>query len=224
MKLRIGLPMKVISIGMRFALLTVSFSYLLAIPAHSAISTYFGSGSTNDVMNSYSVAWDDQSDILYLASSWNNPNGKVIDQVEFLINDGGVPDATKDIEQFLYYDLDLVSNVVQVREYYGDAVLGTYLGLIDVTSSSFNLKFDNSVLGLSEDSFSHQGRFFESDLIGEQIGIWHYLYSDGSLEDTYDVHLADTDVVDLPVTQSWILFVIGIFLLFLDRRGQVQYA
>jgi len=201
------------------ALVFIVLAWVTTVPIQASIFTYSRDNLPTEYLQSYFASWDTRNSILLVGSNWNNPYGKKIDQVSFLINDGGVPDTTMYTEQFLYYDLNLPKNIVQIREYYGDdGVLGTYKDFIESTENSFLLKFDNSMLGLEKDSFLEQGRTFEPNLFGEEIGIWHYIHSDGSLVDTYDVHSADT--VDLPVTESWILFFIGIFLLYLDKLHQ----
>ena len=164
----------------------------VAAPVHATIFSFSGSGGP--LMQSYDASWNTSNQELNLSSSWVNPPGMPIDKISFLITDGGSPflASTVNTEQFLYYTLDLVANTVLVEEYFGRADIASFSGLITSTATSFSLTFDNSALGLDENSFLHQGRTYQPNLFGDDIGIWHYMYSMGTLKETYDVHHSQT--------------------------------
>ncbi len=70
------------------AMLVVAMVFV-AVPAHATVYTYTNN-SPKPVMQDYSTSWNTSTEVLSLASSWNNSAG-VIDRIDFLISDGGSP-------------------------------------------------------------------------------------------------------------------------------------
>jgi|GEM_PF-2903676 len=211
-------------ISFKFKLVSIALAVValfVAIPAHATVYSYTND-SPKPVMETYATSWNTDTGVLSLSSSWNNSAG-AIDRIDFLISDGGSPWLTVDrttspytyTEQFLFYSLDLVSNTVEVQEYFGPGVVGSYGGLIDVGANGFSLDFDTNILGLDSNSFgslAYNGAGFT-----DTVGIWHYLYSGGTRVETLDIHYGDTVTVPEPTTMA----LMGIGLLGLVGRKKI---
>lgn len=186
------------------ALAVLSILFAIAfMPAQAGIYTY-SNNSPKPIMQTYSATWNSYNDVLSLSSTWNNMPGMEIDKISFLISDGGSPWRTVNngvkTEQFLFYTLDLAANTVLVEEYFGRNDIGTFSGLLDISSNGFSLDFDTNMLGLHAGSFgslAYNGPGFD-----DTIGIWHYLYSNGQRKETLDIHYGDTVEVPEPSTMA----------------------
>lgn len=187
------------------ATMLVVAAVLIAVPAHATIYTYTNN-SPKPVMENYSTSWNTDTGVLSLSSSWNNSAG-AIDRIDFLLSDGGSPWLTSGSEQFLFYSLNLAANTVQVQEYFGPGIVGTYGGLLNVGANSFSLDFDTNMLGLDANSFAPLA--FNGAGFGDTIGIWHYLYSGGNRVETLDIHYGTT-VATVPEPTSMALLGIGL--------------
>lgn len=190
------------------ALVTVT-AVLIAVPVHATVYSY-SNNSPKPVMQDYSTSWNTDTEVLSLSSSWNNSAG-AIDRIDFLISDGGSPWKTVfngvKTEQFLFYSLDLASNNVSVYEYFGRDLVGSFAGLINVNADSFTLDFDTTLLGLNANSFGSLA--YNGAGYGDEVGIWHYLYSDGQRVETLDIHYGQT-VATVPEPTSMALLGIGL--------------
>jgi len=159
-----------------------------ALPSYEYVNT----PAVGSVMNDYSVLWDPNTEILNISSSWDASVS--VDRIAFLITDGGSPYLTTS-EQFLWHDLDLNSGVLTVSNYFGPrSSLQTFTSGLTITANSIDLDIDHTYLnGLDFVGYDYSGMGFSSD-----IGIWYYMYSNGSLVETLDVHHATPTVVPEP--------------------------
>ncbi len=152
----------------------------------SFASTYdFSRTFTGRTMQSYSSTWVEETETLSLSSTWN-PSAN-IDNIQFLLSDGGSPwlDPT---EQFLFYDLDLISNQVNIYTYHGRNLIETHNNILNITANGFSFSLDHTLLNqMTFGSRSFNGAGFTDD-----IGIWYYMYSNGNRVETYDIHHAAT--------------------------------
>lgn len=145
-------------------------------------------------MKTYSAYWDGDDQILSLDSTWDNSKGD-IDRVSFLLSDGGSPWLTPS-EQFLFYDLDLVSNQLKVFTYFGRTLVDTFDNIIDITANGFEFSLDHTLINqMTFPGYSFNGAGFSDD-----IGIWYYMHSNGAKVETYDVHHGSTTKVPEPTT------------------------
>jgi hypothetical protein len=202
--------MERISMKSKFiATMLVLAAGLMVVPAHATVYTYTNN-SPKPVMQDYSTSWNTDTEVLSLASSWNNSAG-TIDRIDFLISDGGSPWKTVHngvkTEQFLFYSLNLSSNVVSVNEYFGRKAIASFSGLMDITANSFSLDFDTNMLGLDANSFSPLA--YNGAGYTDEVGIWHYLYSGGTRVETLDIHNGQT-VATVPEPTSMALLGLGL--------------
>lgn len=191
------------------AAIVVVAAVFIAVPAHATVYSY-SNNSPKPVMQDYSTSWNTDTEVLSLSSSWNNSAG-AIDRIDFLISDGGSPWKTVyngvKTEQFLFYSLDLASNNVSVYEYFGRDLVASFSGLININAGSFTLDFDTTLLGLDANSFGSLA--FNGAGYSDDVGIWHYLYSDGARVETLDIHNGQT-VATVPEPTSMALLGIGL--------------
>ncbi|MFW5426577.1 MAG: hypothetical protein ACKE8G_05360 [Methylophagaceae bacterium] len=173
--------------------------------AHAGTYHYENMPAPSSIMNDYSTTWNQNTETLSINSSWTNP-ANPITKISFLISDGGSPWLTTG-EQFLWYDVDLASSVVTVKNYFawdGNArlsqVLDTFTGAaqgVVTTANSLSLTLDHTLLnGLTFTGKNYKGAGFTND-----IGIWYYMYSGTqrlTLVETLDVHHGTPSAVPVP--------------------------
>jgi hypothetical protein len=172
--------------------------------AHAGIYHYENTPAPSSIMNDYSTTWNENTETLSINSSWTNPVASPISKISFLISDGGSPWLTTG-EQFLWYDVDLASSIVTVKNYFAwdgharfSQVLDTFTGAgegVVTTAESLSLTLDHSFLNsLSFTGLNYQGAGFSND-----IGIWYYMYdATGKRVETLDVHHGTPSVVPVP--------------------------
>ena len=159
-----------------------------ALPSYQYVNT----PAAGSIMNDYSVLWNPNTEVLSISSSWDA--SVAVDRIAFLITDGGSPYLTTS-EQFLWHDLDLISGELTVSNYFGPrSPLETFTSGVSVSANSIDLEIDHTSLNnLSFAGYDYSGMGFSDD-----IGIWYYMYSNGSLVETLDVHHATPTVVPEP--------------------------
>lgn len=173
-------------------------------------------------MNSYSTTWDDNSETLSINSSWTTPPSPAnpVKKISFLISDGGSPWLTVDkvipsdpatwiyTEQFLWYDVDLITSTVTVTNYFQwddgldlhgskSVLLGTFDSNqdVEITPNSLSLTLNHTALNaLTFGNLAYKGAGFSDD-----IGIWYYMYDEnGNLVETLDIHHGTPSAVPVP--------------------------
>lgn len=172
--------------------------------ASAATYQFSHTPAASSIMSSYSTTWNDNTETLTLDSTWNA--GANINRIAFLICDGGSPCILPN-EQFLWHDLDLLTGVMTVSNYFGPrSPLQTFTGPaqgVTTTASSVSLSIDSSYLNsLTAADFpgfsDYQGNGFSTEL-----GIWHFMYGpdefgDNILKGSLDLHHAITSQVPIP--------------------------
>jgi hypothetical protein len=183
--------MKILKTLSILALLTAAFSNTAQA---APIYIYENTPSPDKIMDTYSTIWNPNNEVLSISSSWDASAN--IDRIAFLISDGGSPYLTP-TEQFLWYDLDLNTSVLTVSNYFDtrltletfDASTG-----VNVTSDSIELNINHSSLNsLTFTGFDYSGAGFSDD-----IGIWYYMYSNGTRVETLDIHHGTPSTVPVP--------------------------
>jgi hypothetical protein len=158
----------------------------------SAATYEYSRTFTGRAMESYSSSWNEDTEVLSLSGTWDSSAN--IDQVQFLLSDGGSPHLNAGTEQFLFYDVDLVNNTVGVYTYFGRTLIQSYNNILNIQDNGFSFSLGHELLNnLNFDPLIFNGAGFAED-----IGIWYYLRYAGSLIDTYDVHHGETVKTDNP--------------------------
>jgi len=179
--------------------LVLALGLLLTASAAQALPSYeyVNTPAEGSIMNDYSVRWNPNTEVLNISSSWDASAN--IDKIAFLITDGGSPyltDHAAKEEQFLWHDLNLGTGVLTVSTYFGGRTpLQTFTEDLTITANSIDLNIDHTSLNslTFPDYGSYNGMGFSDD-----IGIWYYMYSNGSLVETLDIHHATPTTVPEP--------------------------
>ncbi|MCH9675020.1 MAG: PEP-CTERM sorting domain-containing protein, partial [Gammaproteobacteria bacterium] len=178
----------------------VAMLAVCSLPAHASLFTYSNT-VTGKAMETYTATWNDVTDELTLASTFNDSKG-AIDRIDFLLSDGGSPWQTGNHaggEQFFYYSLDLTSNVVSVMNYFGTPrqTLMSYNNLMTISTDATNGTFDGFSFTLDHTLLNAMSfaptHTFNGQGFTDTIGIWHYMYVGNSRKESYDIHAGKTD-------------------------------
>jgi hypothetical protein len=179
---------------------------LFVASASAASYKYENTPSADKIMETYSTVWNEDSETLSLNSTWDASAG--ITRIKFLLSDGGSPwVAGSANEQFLWYDLDLTTDILSVSNYKGPrSVLQTYTGAAEgivTTANSLSLTLDHTLLNsLTAADFAGYSEY-EGAGFSDDIGIWYYMYGPDIngrlvLKETLDIHHATPSEVPVP--------------------------
>ncbi len=158
---------------------TIAFSAQAALlPDHDVYS--YSTSFNNRATESFSTSWNTATNVLSLSSMFNNDYGKV-DNIRFTLTDGAAPDRAR---QYFSYNLDLVNNKVTVGDLWnGGKEIASFDNIIDIKDGKLSLKLDHS----SFDKKYNVG-------FGNNLGVWHYVYSKGKQIDQLDLNNVGTRV------------------------------